>query len=131
MEQHCPFCPTTEHVAQDSLPSNTLAHVRMDSFPVSLGHLLIVPNRHASDFFDLTTAEQHAIMDLVEKGKRWLEHRYQPDGYNIGINCGKAAGQTVMHMHCHLIPRYVGDQRDPRGGVRWIFPEKADYWGSR
>lgn len=111
--------------------SNALAHIRRDGFPVSQGHLLIVPNRHATDWFDLTTDEQHAIMNLVEQGKCWLEKHYQPDGYNIGMNCGAAAGQTVMHMHCHLIPRYAGDQKDPRGGVRWVIPGKADYWSSR
>lgn len=111
--------------------SNSLAHTRLDGFPVSKGHLLIIPNRHAADWFDLTSAEQQAIMELVERGKRWLEERYQPDGYNIGMNCGAAAGQTISHMHCHLIPRYAGDQQDPRGGVRWVIPEKADYWSGR
>lgn len=130
-ENSCPFCTVKEDAEQGPMTSNTLAHIRMDNFPVSPGHLLIVPNRHASNFFDLTAAEQRAVMELVEQGKQWLENRYQPDGYNIGINCGKAAGQTVMHMHCHLIPRYTGDQDDPRGGVRWILPEKADYWSGR
>ncbi|MCG8519614.1 MAG: HIT domain-containing protein [Pseudomonadales bacterium] len=131
MKHDCPFCFVNETSEKDPMPSNAFAHIRQDGFPVSEGHLLIVPNRHAADWFDLTVAEQRAIMELIELGKQWLEERYQPDGYNIGMNCGAAAGQTVMHMHCHLIPRYAGDQRDPRGGVRWVIPEKADYWSDR
>lgn len=131
MEHDCPFCSVNQTSEKGSMPSNSLAHIRLDGFPVSEGHLLIVPNRHAADWFDLTPAEQQAIMELVEQGKQWLEKRYHPDGYNIGMNCGTAAGQTVMHMHCHLIPRYAGDQQDPRGGVRWVIPEKADYWSDR
>lgn len=131
MKKTCPFCSANETCAQGPMPSNSLAHTRLDGFPVSKGHLLIIPNRHATDWFDLTSAEQQAIMELVERGKRWLEEHYQPDGYNIGMNCGATAGQTVLHMHCHLIPRYAGDQKDPRGGVRWVIPEKADYWSGR
>ncbi|HDZ38316.1 MAG TPA: HIT family protein [Marinobacter sp.] len=131
MEQNCPFCAVNETSEHGPMASNALAHICLDGFPVSKGHLLIIPNRHASDWFDLTSAEQQAIMELVKQGKQWLEERYQPDGYNIGMNCGAAAGQTVLHMHCHLIPRYAGDQHDPRGGVRWVIPEKADYWSGR
>lgn len=131
MEQTCPFCEADKTTEPVPLPWNDSAHIRLDGFPVSEGHLLIVPNRHAADWFDLSPEEQRAIMDLIEQGKQWLEERYQPDGYNIGMNCGNAAGQTVMHMHCHLIPRYIGDQQDPRGGVRWVIPEKADYWSGR
>lgn len=131
MNQSCPFCAVAETPEKGSMPSNTLAHIRLDGFPVSKGHLLIIPNRHAAYWFDLTPDEQQAIMELVEQGKQWLEERYRPDGYNIGMNCGLAAGQTVLHMHCHLIPRYAGDQQDPRGGVRWVIPEKADYWSGQ
>lgn len=131
MNQTCPFCEGNKTLEQGVMPSNQLAHIRLDGYPISDGHLLIVPHRHAADWFDLTSAEQQAIMELIEQGKQWLEERYQPDGYNIGMNCGKAAGQTVPHMHCHLIPRYAGDQKDPRGGVRWVLPEKADYWSGR
>ena len=131
MINHCPFCTSSETLEEVSLPSNALAHIRPDGFPISKGHLLIVPNRHAADWFDLTAAEQQAIMELVGKGKNWLDELYKPDGYNIGMNCGAVAGQTILHMHCHLIPRYAGDQRDPRGGVRWIIPEKADYWSGQ
>ena len=131
MTSDCPFCNIPDLCADEDLPANELAYTRLDSFPVSLGHLLVVPKRHAKDWFSLSEVEQQAIMRLVEQGKAWLEKRYQPDGYNIGMNCGETAGQTVMHMHCHLIPRYSGDRADPRGGVRWVIPEKADYWSNR
>jgi len=128
MNESCPFCQITLDSSAEGLPENELAYARLDAFPVSPGHILVVPKRHAKDWFDLTSDEQQAIMQLVMQGKVWLENRYRPDGYNIGMNCGESAGQTVMHMHCHLIPRYEGDSADPRGGVRWIIPDKADYW---
>ncbi|PVY76855.1 diadenosine tetraphosphate (Ap4A) HIT family hydrolase [Tamilnaduibacter salinus] len=127
----CPFCSHPEELQTGVVLQNDYAHARLDAYPVSDGHLLIVPKRHAADWFDLTTEEQQAIMDLVEQGKQWLDAHYQPDGYNIGMNCGEAAGQTVRHMHCHLIPRHSGDVADPRGGVRWVMPDKADYWSER
>jgi diadenosine tetraphosphate (Ap4A) HIT family hydrolase len=98
-----------------------------DGFPVARGHSLIVPRRHVSSFFELTVDERLAILELLDRSKIQLDGQYAPAGYNIGINDGVAAGQTVMHLHVHLIPRYKGDVADPRGGVRWIFPEKAAY----
>jgi diadenosine tetraphosphate (Ap4A) HIT family hydrolase len=103
-------------------------HIREDLYPVSPGHLLIIPNRHVANWFELTDEEQRAVMELVNRARIRLDKTLQPDGYNIGINCGEAAGQTVMHVHCHLIPRYEGDREDPRGGVRWVIPELAPYW---
>lgn len=111
--------------------SNSHAIAIYDGFPVSPGHCLIIPKRHIASFFDATKAEQSALFDLVSKMQEILKNDRNPDGFNIGINVGEAAGQTVMHLHIHLIPRYAGDQPDPRGGVRWIFPEKADYWSNR
>ena len=99
-----------------------------DGFPISPGHSLIIPKRHIGSFFDLTEAERSDLLLLLDKAKLDLENEFKPDGYNIGINDGPAAGQTVPHLHIHLIPRYAGDRADPRGGVRWIIPEKADYW---
>jgi len=128
MIESCPFCTDATEVPLGELPSNELAYVRQDKFPVSEGHLLIIPKRHALDWFALTVDEKDALMSLVDAAKKWLEQRYAPAGYNIGMNCGEAAGQTISHMHCHLIPRYSGDREDPRGGVRWVIPEKADYW---
>ena len=129
MTETCPFCEG--RTDSDQLSFNDLAYTRLDNFPISPGHLLIIPKRHAADWFDLSPAEQQAVMALIEEGKSWLEAHHRPHGYNIGMNCGKAAGQTVMHMHCHLIPRYEGDREDPRGGVRWVMPEKADYWSEQ
>lgn len=99
-----------------------------DAYPVSPGHTLIVPRRHTGSFFELTPDERNALLALLDQAKAELQRNYQPQGYNIGINDGPAAGQTVPHLHIHLIPRYSGDLPDPRGGVRWVIPEKARYW---
>jgi diadenosine tetraphosphate (Ap4A) HIT family hydrolase len=100
----------------------------MDGFPISPGHALIIPRRHIVSLFEATRNERNSLFDLLEQVKLELQEEYKPDGFNIGINDGTAAGQTVMHLHIHLIPRYTGDQPDPRGGVRWIMPDKAPYW---
>jgi diadenosine tetraphosphate (Ap4A) HIT family hydrolase len=86
------------------------------------------PSGHIASFFQASREEQVALLELVIKMRQILKIERNPDGFNIGINDGEAAGQTVMHLHIHLIPRYHGDAADPRGGVRWIFPEKAAYW---
>jgi diadenosine tetraphosphate (Ap4A) HIT family hydrolase len=124
----CPFCtlPPGRIVA-----SNAHALVIRDGFPVSRGHTLIIPRRHVGSFFDVTAEERTALFAQLDNAKAALDKEFAPDGYNIGINDGQAAGQTVMHLHMHLIPRYAGDLPDPRGGVRWILPEKADYWSQR
>lgn len=124
----CPFCtlnPTR------ILTSNANAISILDGFPVSIGHALIIPKRHIASLFEATREERNALFDLLEQVRIELQEKYNPDGFNIGINDGASAGQTVMHLHIHLIPRYAGDQTDPRGGVRWIFPDKADYWSNR
>jgi diadenosine tetraphosphate (Ap4A) HIT family hydrolase len=99
-----------------------------DGFPISLGHTLVIPKRHVGSWFEITKDEQSDLFNLLERAKKALQGEFNPDGYNIGINDGPAAGQTVPHLHMHLIPRYKGDQEDPRGGVRWIITEKAKYW---
>jgi diadenosine tetraphosphate (Ap4A) HIT family hydrolase len=124
----CPFC--TLPLAR-IVYANDLAVVIRDAFPVSRGHMLILPQRHVGSFFDLERAERDSVFELIEVARRDLDQTLHPDGYNIGINDGPAAGQTVPHLHLHLIPRYKGDQADPRGGVRRIFPERADYWSAR
>lgn len=122
----CPFCNLDDLRV---LTANTHALAIHDSFPLSPGHTLIIPKRHIASFFELTKEEQGAMLDLLaEMRERSRGSSLVPDGFNIGINDGAAAGQTVMHLHIHLIPRYLGDQVDPRGGVRWIFPDKAAYW---
>lgn len=99
-----------------------------DAYPVSPGHTLIVPRRHAASFFDITDDERTDLMNLLLLVRESLEREFAPAGYNIGINDGLAAGQTVPHLHIHLIPRYPSDREDPRGGVRWVLPDKAAYW---
>ena len=121
----CPFCnPEPAKI----LIANDHACAFLDGFPVTPGHSLIVPKRHIVSFFEATREEQAALFDLVAEVRRLLLAEHNPDGFNVGINDGTAAGQTVMHLHIHLIPRYAGDTHDPRGGVRWIMPEKAPYW---
>lgn len=89
-----------------------------DGFPVTPGHLLIISNKMRQDYFDLDQEEREDLDKAIIKAKIIIEKKFQPDGFNIGMNCGEAAGQTVFHFHCHVIPRYVGDMKDPRGGVR-------------
>jgi diadenosine tetraphosphate (Ap4A) HIT family hydrolase len=80
--------------------------------------------------FDASPDEIQALFSLINAARNQLDNRYRPDGFNVGVNDGTAAGQTLMHLHVHLIPRYQGDRKDPRGGMRWIMPDKADYWSS-
>jgi diadenosine tetraphosphate (Ap4A) HIT family hydrolase len=125
MDAPCPFCSP---VPDKIVIQNLLCYARYDRYPVSKGHLLIVPFRHVANFFELTEHERKAALELVWQIGAKLESDLHPDGYNMGVNVGPAAGQTVMHAHLHLIPRYYGDVPDPRGGVRWIIPTKARYW---
>lgn len=103
----------------------------LDLHPVSPGHSLIVPKRHVESFFETPPAEREAILSLLDQAREHVRKNHAPGGYNIGINEGPAAGQSVPHLHIHLIPRFLGDRKDPRGGVRWVIPEKADYWTRR
>jgi diadenosine tetraphosphate (Ap4A) HIT family hydrolase len=109
--------------------ANGLAFAIFDSFPVSPGHVLVITRRVVPTFFECTTAEQAALMELVGEVKRLLDERLdpKPDGYNVGFNSGAAAGQTVPHVHVHVIPRYAGDMGDPRGGGRHVILEKGNY----
>ncbi len=117
MESPCVFCsPKT----CDIVFENEYAYSRFDDYPVTPGHLLIIPFRHVSSFFGITEKEHTAIWNLVRKGKQHLDCLYHPEGYNIGINDGTVAGQTVMHLHVHLIPRYPGDCDDTKGWVHRV-----------
>lgn len=128
MNTNCPFCS----LQRERIVSHCdLTLTIRDGFPVSPGHTLIIPRRHVATFFEATSQELEAINRAILSAKKQLDKEYFPDGYNIGINNGDTAGQTVFHLHIHLIPRYRGDVDDPKGGVRWIFPEKADYWTNR
>jgi len=124
----CPFCARVE--TGQFVAANELAVAFPDAFPLTDGHTLLVPRRHEPDFLALTPDEQDAILALVRDVVALLAPR-APDGYNLGVNVGAAAGQTVAHAHLHVIPRYAGDRRDPRGGIRWIIPERAAYWERR
>ena len=121
----CRFCAQGERGA---LYMNGHALVKRDRFPLTEGHTLVIPRRHVQSFFELTPEEHAAICELLVRAKAQIDEEFKPDGYNVGINDGAAAGQTIMHLHLHLIPRYLGDTADPRGGIRWIIPERADYW---
>lgn len=103
----------------------------MDGFPLSTGHSLVIPKRHIGSFFEASPDERNALFELLEHAKQSVQDEFHPDGFNIGINDGPAAGQTVPHLHIHLIPRYLGDLADPRGGIRWVIPGKADYWSTK
>lgn len=97
-----------------------------DAFPVSPGHLLIISKEVRKDF-DLTVNERLQLPMIIERAKEIIEREYSPNGYNIGMNCGESAGQTIFHFHCHLIPRYKGDMDNPRGGIRHVIPSKGKY----
>lgn len=121
----CPFCQLDP---ARILAEDELAVVYRDGFPVSPGHTLIIPRRHIATLFEATQPEQAALLKALSRARDILDRQHRPDGYTIGINHGAAGGQTVPHLHIHLIPRYTGDVPDPRGGVRWVLPEKARYW---
>ena len=106
---------------------NDLCYARWDKHPVSKGHLLVIPYREFASYFDATAEEKQALWALVDEARKFLDTKFQPAGYNVGINIGPAAGQTVMHMHIHVIPRYLRDMADPEGGVRGVIPEKQKY----
>jgi diadenosine tetraphosphate (Ap4A) HIT family hydrolase len=120
----CPFCHLEPRRVLDQ---NELAVAIADAFPVSPGHTLVIPRRHVAGFFELTAAEVAAVMELVFRMQRRLAAERGPDGFNIGVNVGTVGGQTVMHAHVHLIPRFAGDVLDPTGGVRNLLPGSGRY----
>lgn len=126
MDVHCPLCSAVD--GREILAANTYAVAIWDAFPVSPGHALVVSRRHVADLFELSAAEQSALWALLAAVKMEIGAGHAPAGYNIGVNVGAAAGQTVGHVHVHVIPRYEGDAADPRGGVRWVLPDRAAYW---
>lgn len=118
----CLFCTPSGVIRQ-----NELAYCARDTYPVSPGHALIIPFRHCADFFELEPAERQALFDLVVEERNAISAACEPDGYNVGVNVGSAAGQSVLHVHIHLIPRYQGDHPHPQGGVRHVIADKANY----
>jgi ATP adenylyltransferase len=124
-ERDCPFC---EFGDRKLIGENPLAILIADSFPVTEGHMLAIPRRHVADYFELRQPERNAIQRLLEAGRTHLRQSYQDVvGFNVGVNAGEAAGQTIFHCHVHLIPRRAGDVENPRGGVRGVVPKKQDY----
>lgn len=114
----CPFC--LPNLDREIIAETPMAYAVYDRYPVSPGHALVIPKAHAASYFDLSMHVQHSCWFLLNHVRDLLQERYQPDGFTVGINVGEAAGQTVMHVHIHLIPRYVGDVEDARGGVRGV-----------
>jgi diadenosine tetraphosphate (Ap4A) HIT family hydrolase len=127
-ELTCPFCSLPQGRIVDQ---NEHAVWIRDAYPISPGHSLVIPKRHVMSFFETSEAEKVALLALLDSAKAAVQSEFNPDAFNVGINDGAAAGQTVPHLHVHLIPRFKGDVPDPRGGVRWLMPEKADYWSKR
>jgi len=101
--------------------------VLKDQHPVSPGHVLIIPYEHTANWFTAPSEVKHEIVEILDQLKERLDEEYHPDGYNIGMNCGPIAGQSVMHLHVHLMPRYKGDMENPQGGVRGVIPSKQKY----
>ncbi len=124
-EKECIFCNLDAN--REIIAQNDLALAFFDAFPVNPGHALIIPKRHVADYFDLTEDEVAAMQALLREVKAIVEKRFNPDGYNIGVNVNAAAGQSVFHVHMHLIPRYKGDVENPKGGVRGVIPSKQKY----
>ena len=126
--QVCTFCELTRGAENPNfIFENVHGFVVRDTFPVSPGHSLIILKRHVSSFFELKEAERTSLFMLIEQAKLGLDCIFKPGGYNIGINDGVVAGQTIPHLHIHLIPRFKGDMADPSGGVRGVIPGKQKY----
>ncbi|WP_425445866.1 HIT family protein [Dethiothermospora halolimnae] len=122
----CIFCNTDK---LNIKVENDLAYTIFDKYPVNEGHMLVIPKRHFQSYFDATKEELQSIKELIDKCRDLLDKKYNPDGYNIAVNINEAAGQTIMHLHIHIIPRYKGDVEDPRGGIRNLKPQLVPYKG--
>lgn len=120
----CAFCEIDK---ERILFEDDACYATFDKYPVSEGHILIIPQRHVETVFDLKPYEVERMHYMLQKVKEMLDKEYSPAGYNVGFNCGEAGGQTVKHCHMHVIPRYDGDVTSPRGGIRGVIPEKQSY----
>ena len=118
----CPFCNLNniEH-------STEFFNIIYDKYPVSKGHILVISKRHVASYFDLSNDEKYELVEIIDTLQRYLSDTYSPNGFNVGFNDGKCAGQTVQHFHLHIIPRYEGDMENPQGGVRGVIPNKQKY----
>lgn len=126
--EQCPFCRAASQVASPLYNVSPKALVVEDNFPVTPGHVLVVSHRHTARLSDLSRDEATELWRLVSDQVRKISDQEGVDGVTIGVNDGAAAGQTIAHVHVHLIPRRYGDVPDPRGGVRWVVPDTAQYW---
>lgn len=124
-EQACPFCSPDPD--RELLTESARAFAIFDKYPVTKGHALIIPKQHLESYFALDHPTQSACWMLLHRAQELLAERFTPDGFNVGINIGEAGGQTVPHVHIHLIPRYKGDAPHPAGGIRHVIPGKGDY----
>jgi len=124
-KQDCQFCSLSKDRIRQA---SEFAFAFLDGFPVNHGHTLVVPKHHVASVFDLPEKEQAAVWNLVAHVRAMLLAELKPDGFNVGLSDGTAAGQTVMHAHVHIIPRHKGDVANASGGIRWIVPAKAAYW---
>ncbi len=120
MTDDCELCRPDQVLFEDQA-----AYVRFDNNSLSRGHVLVVPRRHVADFFDMTATEKTSVLALLDRARQHIDTEFRPDGYNIGVNIGRAAGQARMHVHVHLIPRYTGDVADPRGGIRCVLAKRT------
>jgi len=122
-KKFCPFCDGDD----ERIVKNDLAFAIYDTNPASPGHALVIPKRHIAEYFEASYEEKIAILELIDEMKQAIDKKHMPDAYNIGVNIGKVAGQSVPHIHIHIIPRYKGDVDDPKGGVRGVIPDKQKY----
>jgi diadenosine tetraphosphate (Ap4A) HIT family hydrolase len=124
----CAFCDIEKRIDESRIIYQDSTWIAiLDGYPVSEGHTLLIPKRHCETYFDLNYLELESLGVTIGVVKRLLDTKYHPNGYNVGVNCGEAAGQTIMHCHVHIIPRYNGDCENPRGGVRGVIPNKMSY----
>jgi len=123
MPDNCPFCMPDREVIREAQHCFAI----YDLYPVNPGHVLVISRRHVANYFDLEEGEVAGLWKLVAEMRSFLEKEFQPDGFNVGFNIGATAGQTIDHVHIHVIPRYAGDMDDPTGGVRHVIPERGKY----
>lgn len=122
----CLFC---NYDKKEYIAENEMGFAIFDNFPVNEGHALIIPKRHFQNFFDANEEEIKGLYSLLHEVKEIVDEKYSPTGYNVGVNVGYDGGQTIMHLHIHLIPRYKGDVENPRGGIRKFKKELVPYNG--
>lgn len=127
--ENCLFCNIYNNEKEKIIYENELSFAIYDAFPVNKGHILVIPNRHFESFFDASEEEITDIYALLHKCKEIIDEKYKPSGYNLGVNIGYDGGQTIFHLHVHLIPRYKGDLENPKGGIRRLKPQLVHYEG--